>query len=121
MKAAPFLLQTFTARVLAEKREERLLRADLVKQGYDVEMLLEMIAAYQQIPEAERAFIVTATDTHIYLKRKPNTEGPAVRPISASKPPMLPQIAPGQALPAPKTTLEDLLKRSQAQRAKKQR
>ena len=111
MKAAPFLLQAFTARVLAEKREERLLRADLVKQGYDVDMLLEMIAAYQNIPDAERAFTVTVSATQICLKRKPNAGAPPIRPVSGSTtPPMVNLRSPVGPTPAPQIKLSDVVR-----------
>jgi hypothetical protein len=76
MQYAPFLLQAFAARVLASKENETLARDDLKKHGYDVEMLVEMIAEYASLPEGERAFVATATDTQIFLARKANLPAP---------------------------------------------
>jgi hypothetical protein len=76
MQYAPFLLQAFAARVLASKENETLSRDDLKKHGYDVEMLVEMIAEYASLPEGERAFVATATDTQIFLARKANLPAP---------------------------------------------
>lgn len=88
MHHAPFLLQAFAARALATKSEVTLLRADLEREGYDVETLCEMIREYALIPDAERGFVVQATATTISLQRKAD-----------APPPSLPQAVPPLALP----------------------
>lgn len=40
--------------------------------GYDVETLVEMIAAYNELPETSRGFVVRATETAIAIERKPD-------------------------------------------------
>lgn len=75
---APFLLQAFAARVLASKQEETVTRAELVRQGYDVETLVDMIDAYNARSEIERGFVVQATAEHIYIQRCANTAAPVI-------------------------------------------
>ena len=70
MHHAPYLLQAFAARLLAAKQEETVARAELVKQGYDVETLIEMIHAYNELPENQRGFVVESTATEILIRRK---------------------------------------------------
>jgi hypothetical protein len=89
MNNAPFLLQAFAARALATKSEVTMLRADLEREGYDVDTLCEMIHEYAQVPDADRGFVVRANATEIFLQRKANTPAPA-----------LPQAVPPLALPA---------------------
>ncbi len=86
MKHAPFLLQAFAARILATKQSETVARADLEAQGYDVGTLVEMIAAYGALPEADRGFVVTATATEIHLRRKAVVSAPAQPPVTAAPP-----------------------------------
>jgi hypothetical protein len=72
MQLAPYLLQAFAARMLASKSNETVALADLQKQGYDVETLLEMIEAYNGLTEAQRGFVVTVDATHLSIRRKSN-------------------------------------------------
>ena len=119
MKMAPFLLQAFAARVLAAKPQETISRAELAKQGYDVEVLVEMIDAYQLVPEHERGFAVKATATDIFIRRKPNTPIPTMPTSTGASAPAAP-IAPATApLPASKIKLSDLVKSTTAKDAPK--
>ncbi|HUR56403.1 MAG TPA: hypothetical protein VM029_01750, partial [Opitutaceae bacterium] len=65
MKYAPFLLQAFAARVLAAQQQATVSREELAKQGYDVDVLVEMIDAYRAVPDKDRGFIVVANATEI--------------------------------------------------------
>jgi hypothetical protein len=83
MNFAPFLLQAFAARVLATKQEAKISRAELLKQGYDVDVLIEMIEVYQALPEDKRGFTVSATAEDILIRRKANSAAPAVPTLGA--------------------------------------
>lgn len=96
---APFLLQAFAARMLAAKNEETVSRADLVRQGYDVETLVDMIEAYMEMPETQRAFIVRATADEITIRRKSN--GAAPTPPSVAMPPASHPATPDSRPPLP--------------------
>ena len=76
MKFAPFLLQAFAARVLATKDSATVARAELERQGYDVTTLVDMIEAYAALPDNQRGFTVTATETEITIRRKPGGSAP---------------------------------------------
>lgn len=110
MQLAPFLLQAFAARVLASKPQEKISRAELAKQGYDVEILVEMIVAYSKVPEAEREFIVKATATDILIRRKPNCPAPATPQASVPTTPAAPTSTAKPALPGAQIKLEDVMK-----------
>lgn len=75
---APFLLQVFAARVLANRHQQTISRAELSAQGCDVETLVEMIQAYASVPQVERRFLATATDTHITVERNGTAPAPSV-------------------------------------------
>ncbi len=79
------MLQAFAARVLASKEAVTLSRADLQKQGYDVETLVAMMHEYCQLPISQRGFIVTVDAAEIQICRKANTPAPKVRPIAAAQ------------------------------------
>jgi hypothetical protein len=76
VKHAPFLLQAFAARMLASKSQSTVSLTELEQQGYDVQTLCEMIAAYAELPDSERGFLVRATATEIHMQRKPNSAAP---------------------------------------------
>lgn len=78
MQFAPFLLQAFAARALATAAEVKIARADLEREGYDVETLCEMIRQYAAMPEADREFEARANATEIFLRRKANTPAPTL-------------------------------------------
>src|SRR4051812_8524913 len=110
--SAPFLLQAFAARILAAKQSDIIPTVELAKQGYDVEMLLEMISEYASLPAAERTFSVEATADEIRLARKPNSPAPVTPVISLSQ---HSGTSHGTAHPMPppaQLTLAGLVKRS---------
>lgn len=93
---APYLLQAFAARMLATGHKATISRAELTSMGYDVETLVEMIVAYNELPETSRGFVVCATETAIAIERKPDGGSlvlPApVRPAEESRPPQKPPV-----------------------------
>src|SRR5690349_10975157 len=107
MKYAPFLLQAFAARVLAAQQQAIVTRADLAKQGYDVEVLVEMIEAYRALPEKDRGFVVSATDTEIIICRKMNTPAPVTPPNSVASPTVVAKGNPKPVFPDAQIRLAD--------------
>lgn len=106
MEFAPYLLQAFAARMLAAREEAVVSRLDLVNQGYDVETLLEMIEAYNTLPDSARGFLVEATTLHIFIRRRPDTKIPVV-PIQPLAPAKIQQAA-EQSPPKPPTLMRAL-------------
>lgn len=113
MKFAPFLLQAFAARVLANQQSAKISRADLEKQGYDVETLMDMIREYAALPDDVRGYEASATADEIWIARKPGVAAPppptshtaAGNNISAAA---VPGRGPSTALHAP--AMEDLVR-----------
>ena len=118
MQYAPFLLQAFAARVLAAQQQAVVTRADLAKQGYDVEVLVEMIDAYGMLPEKDRGFVVTANDTEISIRRKPNTPAPVTPTNSVASPPVVAKGNPKPIFPDAQIRLADVVSRSSATNGK---
>lgn len=100
MKYAPFLLQAFAARVLANQQDVTVSHEELRAQGYDVETLIEMVGAYTELREEERGFHVVAGPTTISLRRKVNA--PAVPPVNT--PPAASAPKPAAAKPTQVST-----------------
>ena len=111
MKFAPFLLQAFAARVLATKTEETISRADLASQGYDVETLVSMIESYAALPDDDRGFIVSATDTAIHIRRKIPTRAPLAPDRASTAPAPTVQSEKRPPLPGAKIKLSDVVNR----------
>ena len=86
MKKAPFLLQAFAARVLATQQEATVSRAELARQGYDVDTLVDMIEAYASLPDEDRGYVVRATETEIHIHRKGAAAPPAAPPVPLAPP-----------------------------------
>lgn len=85
--------------MLASGQKATISRAELTSMGYDVETLVEMIGAYNELPDTSRGFVVRATETAIAIERKPDGTSlvlPApARPAEAPRPPQkTPAIAP---------------------------
>lgn len=114
MKRAPFLLQAFAARILAAKSHETILRAELARQGYDVEVLVQMIETYQSVPDAEKEFLVRANATDILIRRKPNSPVPTTPTATAPGAPATTTTPGKPQMPGAQFKLADLVKANTA-------
>ena len=75
-KFAPYLLQAFAARILANQKQASVDLGELEKQGYDVETLTEMVRDYAVLPEAERQFHADVHGKVIHFARIPALGAP---------------------------------------------
>jgi hypothetical protein len=116
MTTTPFLLQAFAARMLASKLEESVSRQTLVEQGYDVEMLVEMINECKSLPESDRTFIVSADEAKIHIARKWKNTAPHAPPISIPQQPAV-SGTPLAAPPPAVISLAGLVKRADVLKA----
>jgi hypothetical protein len=116
MTTTPFLLQAFAARMLASKLEESVSRQTLVEQGYDVEMLVEMINECKSLPESDRTFVVSADAMKIHIARKWKNTAPHAPAISV---PQQPPVSGAPAVPQPPAiiSLAGLVKRADSSKA----
>jgi hypothetical protein len=107
MKDAPFLLQALTSRLLGTKSQVTVSRAKLIEQGYDVETLCEMIAAYGELPESERGFVIRATAADIFMQRKPpQSTPPMAAPVASAEEPKAANSGPKKLVVKPVTALK---------------
>lgn len=111
----PYLLVAFAGRMLANKESVTLSIEALQAQGYDTEVLVEMVAHYTTLPLSHREFAISTQGGSVTIRRlQPASQSvsPATPTVISHPKPSVPASAKQTGMTKPLVSLSELARQS---------